>query len=162
WANTIGPALFLAADRAIGGARGGLGGGGAWGGGRGRGCPAGPARPRRPPVRASRRAWRGGPPPGPGWRPPAGARAVGARGVSGAEVIMGEPSLSALLARWEEAFEQGRDLDAAEVCHDCPERAEEVEALLSGFRSLERFLGRPAGDVETPRPPDSAQTATEA
>src|SRR5262245_36459912 len=49
---------------------------------------------------------------------------------------MSGPSLFSLLARWEQARAAGRELSAAELCHDCPELIEEVDPLLRALRRV--------------------------
>src|SRR6478672_2175682 len=62
---------------------------------------------------------------------------------------MSERPLAALLERWEQAWRRGKDLSAAEVCQDCPERAGELAPLLEERR-------RAASLDEQPTLPPSA------
>jgi tRNA A-37 threonylcarbamoyl transferase component Bud32 len=59
-------------------------------------------------------------------------------------------SLGALLGRWEDEFAGGRDVPAAELCRDCPERAAEVEHLIEALRGMKAFLSTDRLDSRKP------------
>jgi hypothetical protein len=58
-------------------------------------------------------------------------------------------SLGALLGRWEDEFARGRDLPAAELCSDCPERAVELERLIEALRGMKALLNTGRPDAHT-------------
>jgi serine/threonine protein kinase len=61
---------------------------------------------------------------------------------------MKQPSLSSLLVRWAEAFEQGQDLAAEQLCPDDPERAAELARHIERLRRQRRqAASRGPGDL---------------
>jgi tetratricopeptide (TPR) repeat protein/tRNA A-37 threonylcarbamoyl transferase component Bud32 len=84
---------------------------------------------------------------------------------------MSEDRLMSLLLAWQEQWQQGRDVPASELCHDCPELAEELSQRISVLRQM-KVLIQPAGPPPLPfgqdvtldrmadtRPPDSANNS---
>jgi WD40 repeat protein/serine/threonine protein kinase len=73
---------------------------------------------------------------------------------------MDESNLSGLLARWEEAYLQGRDIAPAELCPGKPELAAELGRCIDLMRSMNRMMGRgPDGNgSRTVPPPQPAGT----
>jgi WD40 repeat protein len=49
--------------------------------------------------------------------------------------------VSDLIHRWQERYERGEDVSAAELCKDHPELADEVEKRIEALRSMNRFIG---------------------
>jgi len=60
-----------------------------------------------------------------------------------------EARVVALLARYEEAFEEGSPLTARELCRDCPELLGPVREGIKALRALDPVLT----DLEMPPPP---------
>src|SRR5436309_2681236 len=67
---------------------------------------------------------------------------------------MSTPSLTSLLARWEEAYLQGRDLSADDLCGGDPEVA---VRLREGILWLRRMNGVIARANDGPQPPKGSQ-----
>jgi formylglycine-generating enzyme required for sulfatase activity/tRNA A-37 threonylcarbamoyl transferase component Bud32 len=60
---------------------------------------------------------------------------------------MHSPTVSGLLARWEEAYLQGHDLPAEHLCPERPDLVLELRRAIDVLRSMNRMLGRePAGN----------------
>jgi WD40 repeat protein len=68
---------------------------------------------------------------------------------------MSDVNLSSLLARWEEAFEQGRDIPAQELVRDRPELADELARCIERLRSMNHLLGK-GGNKQAGLPPAEA------
>jgi serine/threonine protein kinase len=64
---------------------------------------------------------------------------------------MNAERLEECLDRWEELRQQGQDVDATELCRDCPELIEEVRRRLRALRSLD-FLEDDIAAVADERP----------
>ena len=64
-------------------------------------------------------------------------------------------SLSLLLRRWEEQFNEGRDLSARELCPDDPALAEELRRAIELLRPLRRLVQ--GDDNGAPGPPMDSQ-----
>ena len=54
-----------------------------------------------------------------------------------------------LLIAWEEAWEQGRELSAAELCAECPELAADLQSKIDSLKKMAWM------DHSTPEPPFS-------
>jgi formylglycine-generating enzyme required for sulfatase activity len=68
---------------------------------------------------------------------------------------MPSSSVSTLLLRWQEAFEQGIDLSAAELCPDDPALAQRLEPALENLRQINRMVAHSADSVSAvPSCPD--------
>src|SRR5262245_17426598 len=70
---------------------------------------------------------------------------------------MSQPSVASLLCRWEEAFREGRDLPATDLCRDRPELAEALQQAIDARRELCRLLARQ--DAATLPPPTAYRGA---
>src|ERR1700677_2003480 len=53
---------------------------------------------------------------------------------------MFEDGLNSLLLTWQEQQSQGRDVQAAELCRDCPELADELDHLIQVMRQMNALL----------------------
>ena len=61
------------------------------------------------------------------------------------------PRLSELLLRWEEHYEQGRDVPAAELCRDWPQLQEDLAAAIADLKKI-GWLKDSSGGVSGPGP----------
>ena len=59
--------------------------------------------------------------------------------------------LEALLLRWEELAEGGEDVSVEDLCHDCPELAEELRRRIEALREMD-WLGGLQGGPQMPAP----------
>src|SRR5579884_1342663 len=80
---------------------------------------------------------------------PAPARRLAGDG-DARRAAMSDERLEECLDRWEELRQQGKDLDAAELCSDCPELVEEVQRHLAALRSLAWLEDDTASIVDEP------------
>jgi tetratricopeptide (TPR) repeat protein/tRNA A-37 threonylcarbamoyl transferase component Bud32 len=64
---------------------------------------------------------------------------------------MPEDHLNSLLSAWEEQRRQGRDVPAAELCHDCPELLAELARRIAAVRRLEALAWSAAAPVSDQR-----------
>lgn len=64
--------------------------------------------------------------------------------------------LEELLLTWEEVYEQGQNLPAEELCADCPELVEELQARINVLLKMERF-GASSELPSEPAPVDSGE-----
>jgi WD40 repeat protein/serine/threonine protein kinase len=67
---------------------------------------------------------------------------------------MVEDRLNSLLSTWQQQQRGGRDVPAAELCHDCPELAAELSRRIGVLRRMNDLL-QPGGAVPGPPPPDT-------
>lgn len=63
--------------------------------------------------------------------------------------LAAETRLAELLDRWEDAFENGEELDPQQLCADCPELAEELVRQIAALKSMDARL---FVDSEIPSP----------
>lgn len=74
-----------------------------------------------------------------------------------------EDRLADLLIQWEEILESGRDVSAAELCHDCPQLIEQLSQRIKALKStawMDKPVDGDAGDdqLTTPAPDDPPRT----
>jgi hypothetical protein len=66
---------------------------------------------------------------------------------------MNEHRLNNLLSLWQVHQLQGRDVQATELCRDCPELAEELNRRIQALRQM-NALAQSDGAPSATRPPD--------
>ncbi|MBY0522816.1 MAG: protein kinase [Gemmataceae bacterium] len=65
------------------------------------------------------------------------------------------------LARWEEAFQQGRDLPAEELCRDCPEIIDQLKDRIWALKRT-AWMTKPTADEVAPEPQDTSDPTPKA
>src|SRR5262245_42558131 len=68
------------------------------------------------------------------------------------------PSLSALIARWEEARARGQDLSTSDLCRDCPDRADTLRRVLDVLRETPGTVTLTGGSEADPNDETLAPT----
>jgi serine/threonine-protein kinase len=71
---------------------------------------------------------------------------------------MSEERLDELLSAWQEQQRQGRDVPAAELCHEHPDLQPELERRIEALRQLDGLAGQVAETLQPPAPPCEGAT----
>jgi tetratricopeptide (TPR) repeat protein/tRNA A-37 threonylcarbamoyl transferase component Bud32 len=74
---------------------------------------------------------------------------------------MVEDRLNSLLSAWQEHQQQGRDVPAAELCHDCPELALELSRRIQVLRQMHFLMQTNGGPPELAAPEAALGTGTD-
>ncbi len=61
--------------------------------------------------------------------------------------VTSESRLTSLLVAWMEAYQQGRNVPADDLCRDCPELVEPLRERIEDLRQMNARLGEGAGDT---------------